>query len=142
MLNNKKNSTVRIFPQKGERVRYTYFIDRDLMQDFGNTFEDFTLLHYDDEYARRVGFERTPVQGALISCLIVKSVVRAFGDSAILRVHNLEFINPIYPGNEIVVELQVISNLRNKLVTLKSRIYTGETLHYEGLTKIKVFNDI
>jgi acyl dehydratase len=142
MLNSKKISAVRILPQKGENVRYTYLVDRDLMRDFGNTFEDFTLLHYDNEYARRVGFERTPVQGALISCLIVKSIVRAFGDSAILRVHNLEFINPVYPGNEIAVELHVISNLRNKLVTLRSRIYSGETLHYEGLTKIKVFIDI
>jgi len=128
--------------KKGESVRYDYVVDRDIMQHFGETFDDFTLLHYDDDYARKVGFERTPVQGALVSAIIVKSIVRAFGDSAILRVHNLEFFKPIYPGSEITVELFVLVNLRNMLVTLRSRVYIGETLHYQGMTKVRVFENI
>ncbi len=128
--------------QKGESVRYNYFVDKDLMHNFGTTFDDFTLLHYDDDYARKVAFEGRVVQGALVSCLIVKSIVKAFGDSAILRVHNLEFRKPIYPENEITIELHVLSNIRNKLVTLRSRVYVRETLHYEGMTKIRAFEDI
>jgi acyl dehydratase len=128
--------------QKNESVRYNYVVDRELMNHFGETFDDWTLLHYDDEYARKVGFERTPVQGALISCIIVKSIVRAFGDSAILRVHNLEFFKPVYPGAEITVELHVLTNIKNKLVTMRSRIYIGETLHYAGMTKIRAFENI
>lgn len=128
--------------QKGESVRHNYIVDRDIQHDFGATFDDWTLLHYDDEYARKVGFERTPVQGALISAIIVKSIVRAFGDSAILRVHNLVFHKPVYPGSEITVELHVLVNLRNMLVTLRSRVYVGETLHYEGMTKIRTFENI
>jgi acyl dehydratase len=128
--------------QKNESVRYDYVVDRDIMQHFGETFDDFTLLHYDDEYARKVGFERSPVQGALVSAIIVKSIVRAFGDSAILRVHNLEFFKPIYPGSNITVELHVLTNIRNRLVTLRSRVYLGETLHYEGMTKIRTFEYI
>jgi acyl dehydratase len=112
------------------------------MQSFGQTFDDFTLLHYDDDYARKVGFKARVVQGALVSCLIVKSIVRAFGDSAILRVHNLDFVKPVYPENEITVELLVTQNIRNTLVTLRSRIYVGETLHYQGMTKIKAFENI
>lgn len=128
--------------QKHESVRYKYFIDKDMMQNFGETFDDFTLLHYDDEYARKVGFERRVVQGALVSCIIVKSIVQAFGDSAILQSHNLEFHKPIYPESEIMVELYVLSNIRNKLITLRSRVYVGETPHYEGTTKIQAFEDI
>ena len=128
--------------QKGESARYNYFVDKDMMQNFGKTFDDFTLLHYDDEYARKVGFERRVVQGALVSCIIVKSIVRAFGDSAILRSHNLDFHRPIYPESEITVELQVLSNIRNKLITLRSRVYVRGILHYEGMTKIKAFEDI
>ena len=128
--------------QKDESVRYKYFIGKEMMQHFGKTFDDFTLLHYDDDYARKVGFERRVVQGALVSCIIVKSIVRAFGDSAILRSHNLEFHKPIYPESEIVVELYVLSNIKNKLLTLKSRVYVGDTPHYEGTTKIKAFEDI
>jgi acyl dehydratase len=111
------------------------------MFNFGTTFDDFTLLHYDDDYARKVGFKRRPVQGALVSCIIVKSIVKAFGDSSILRVHNLEFHEPIYPGSEITIELEVLSNIRNTLISLKSRVYVGETLHYEGNTKIKAFEN-
>jgi acyl dehydratase len=128
--------------QKGQSVRHNYVVDRDIMHDFGATFDDWTLLHYDDDYARKVGFERTPVQGALISAIIVKSIVRAFGDSCILRVHNLEFHKPVYPGDEITVELHVLVNLRNMLVTLRSRVYIGEALHYEGMTKIRTFENI
>lgn len=128
--------------QKGESVKYDYFVDRGTMQDFGEAFDDYTLLHYDDDYARKVGFERTPVQGALISAIIVKSIVRAFGDSAILRVHNIEFFKPFYPGSTITVELHVLQNIRNMLVTLRSRVYLGETLHYQGMTKIRAFEGI
>jgi acyl dehydratase len=128
--------------QTNESVRYDYIVDREIMHDFGTTFDDWTLLHYDDDYARKVGFERTPVQGALISAIIVKSIVRGFGDSAILRVHNLEFFKPVYPGSTITVELFVLSNLRNQLVTMRSRVYIGDTLHYQGMTKIRAFENI
>jgi len=128
--------------RKDESVRYNYVVDGTTMHDFMAMFEDWTLLHCDDEYARKVGFERTPVQGALISAIIVKSIVRAFGDSCILRVHNLEFFKPVYPGSEITVELFVLSNIRNMLIALRSRVYIGETLHYEGMTKIRTFENI
>jgi acyl dehydratase len=128
--------------QKNESIRYNYVVDRETMHAFGSTFDDWTLLHYDDDYARKVGFERTPVQGALVSAIIVKSIVRAFGDSAILRVHNLGFRKPIYPGNEITVELFVLANIKNMLVALRSRVYIGENLHYEGMTKIRTFENI
>ena len=128
--------------QNGESVRYVFKVDREIMHDFMATFDDWTLLHNDDEYARRVGFELTPVQGALISAIIVKAIVYAFGDSAILRVHNLEFFKPVYPGDTIIVELFVLTNLRNQLVTLRSRVYVGERLHYQGMTKIRAFENI
>ena len=128
--------------QKGEFVRHNYVVGRDIQHDFAVTFDDWTLLHYDDDYARKVGFEMTPIQGALISAIIVKSIVRAFGDSCILREHNLMFHKPVYPGSEITVELLVLVNLRNMLVTLRSRVYVGETMHYEGKTKIRTFENI
>jgi acyl dehydratase len=128
--------------QEQESARFTYFIGKDVMQNFGETFDDFTLLHYDDEYAQKVGFQRRVVQGALISCIIVKSIVRAFGDSAILQSHHLEFRKPIYPESEIMVELYVLSNIKNKLITLRSRVYIGDTYHFEGMTTIKVFENI
>lgn len=128
--------------RKNDSIRYNYVVDRETMHAFGATFDDWTLLHYDDDYARKVGFERTPVQGALVSAIIVKSIVRAFGDSAILRIHNLGFHKPIYPGSEITVELFVLENIRNMLVSLRSRVFIGDTVHYEGMTKIKTFENI
>jgi len=128
--------------QKSESVRYKYFIGNEMIQKFGETFDDFTQLHYNDEYARKVGFDKRVVQGALVSCIIVKSIVRAFGDSAILQSHNIEFHKPIYPENEITVELYVMSNIRNIFVTLRSRVYVGEIPHYEGVTKIKAFEKL
>jgi acyl dehydratase len=128
--------------QKDETARYNYFIGKDMLQHFGETFDDFTLLHYNDEFARKVGFNGRVVQGALVSCLIVKSIVRSFGDSAILRSHNLEFFEPIYPENEITVELLVLSNIRNKVIRLRSRVFILETLHYQGNTKIWAFENL
>jgi acyl dehydratase len=142
MPDNHKKTIVRTLPQKNESVSYKYFISKAVMQHFGETCDDFTLLHYDDEYARKVGFKRRVVQGILISGFVIRSIVHSFGDSAILRSYNLEFHKPIYPESEITIELYVMSNLRNKLVTLRSRVYVQETLHYEGLIKVRVFDDI
>jgi len=128
--------------QKDESAIHKHVVSREMMQHFGETFDDFTLLHYDDEFAKKVGFKGRVVQGALVSCLIVKSIVRSFGDSAILRSHNLEFRRAIYPESEIIVELHVLSNIRNKLVTLRSRVYLNKTVHYEGMTKIRVFENL
>lgn len=128
--------------QVGNSVRYNYYISSEMMQNFGSTFDDFTLLHYDDEYAKKVGFQSRVVQGALVSCIIVKSIVKAFGDSAILRTHHLDFLKPIYPENEVHIELIVLSNIKNTLVTLRSRVLVNDKLHYEGLTKIKAFEEI
>ena len=76
--------------QKGESVSYDYLVDETIQLNFGKTFDDFTLLHYDDDYAREVAFERRPMQGALISAIIVKSIVKAFGDSTILKIKALQ----------------------------------------------------
>ncbi|MGA1873944.1 MAG: MaoC family dehydratase [Thermoplasmatota archaeon] len=127
---------------KGESVSYDFFVDEEMQLNFGKTFDDWTLLHYDDDYARDVAFERRPMQGALISCIIVKAIVMAFGDSTILKAHNLTFHKPIYPGNTITVKLNVDNNIRNKLVNVVTEVWIKDTLHYSGNTKIRVFEEI
>jgi acyl dehydratase len=93
-------TVVRTLPQKNESVSYKYFISKAVMLHFGETFDDFTLLHYDDEYARKVGFKRRVVQGIIISGFVIRSIVLAFGDSAILRSYSLEFHKAIYPETD------------------------------------------
>lgn len=133
---------VKYILQKGESISYDYHVDEKMQLNFGKTFDDFTLLHYDDEYARDVAFERRPMQGALISCIIVKSIVKAFGDSTILKEHNLTFHRPIYPGSTITTKLTVDTNIKNKLVNVLTEVWVKDTLHYTGNTKIRVFEDI
>ena len=128
--------------QKGESVSYDFLVDEKMQLSFGKTFDDFTLLHYDDQFSREVAFEKRVIQGALVSCIIVKAIVMAFGDSTILKVHNLTFHKPIYPGSVISIKLNVISNIKNSVVKLHTEVWVGETLHYEGMTKVKVFEDI
>ncbi len=128
--------------KKGESVSYDYLVDEELQLKFGKTFDDFTLLHYDDQFAKDVAFERRPIQGALISAILVKSVVKAFGDSSILKEHNITFHKPVYPGSMITTKLTVESNIKNKLVNLKTEVLVKETLHYTGNTKIRVFEEI
>lgn len=133
---------VKYILQKGESISYDYLVDEKMQLNFGKTFDDFTLLHYDDEYARDVAFERRPMQGALISCIIVKSIVKAFGDSTILKEHNLTFHRPIYPGSTITTKLTVDTNIKNKLVNVLTEVWVKDTLHYTGNTKIRVFEEI
>ena len=128
--------------QKGESISYEFLVDEELQLKFGKTFDDFTLLHYDDQFSKEVAFERRVVQGALVSCIIVKAIVMAFGDSTILRVHNLTFHKPIYPGSILTVKLNVLSNIKNSVVKLHTEVWIKDVLHYEGMTKIKVFEDI
>lgn len=127
---------------KGESARYDHVVSKQIQKKFGETFKDFTYLHYNDEYARRCGFRERPIQGALISAIIVKDIVLTFGDSAILITHNLSFIKPIYPDEDFKIELHVISNIKNKVIKMRTRVLRGEDIHYQGETKIKAFEDI
>ncbi len=52
------------------------------------------------------------------------------------------FHKPVSPGSEITVELLAPVNLGSMLVTLRSRVYIGETMHYEVKTKIGTFESI
>jgi acyl dehydratase len=128
--------------QQGESVNYKYIIDNEWTQEVGKAFNFFPLLHHDDEYAKKVGFEKRLIPGVLVSSIIIKSLVLAFGNSTILREHNLEFKKPIFPESEVGVELYVLKNIRNKVVSLRSRVYVGRAIHCEGFSKIRVFENI
>jgi acyl dehydratase len=128
--------------QTGESNQYEHVVSIKDQKNFGETFEDFTYLHYNDDYARRCGFRERPIQGALISAIIVKDIVLSFGDSAILRSHNLTFMRPIYPNESFIIELFVISNIKNKAIKIRTRVIQNDMIHYQGETKIKAFDDI
>lgn len=128
--------------QKGESVEFKEKVSIEMQRKFAEAFNDFTYLHYNDDYGRRVGFNSRVVQGALISCIIVKEIVIAFGDSAILRTHDLAFTKPIYPNQEFTIRLEVLSNIKDQVIKIGTKVLVGDELHYRGTTKIKAFADI
>lgn len=128
--------------QKGESVEFKEKVTLKTQREFAKVFDDFTYLHYNDDYGRRVGFNSRVVQGALISCIIVKDIVIAFGDSAILRTHDLAFFKPVYPNQEFTIRLEVLSNIKDQVIKIGTQVLVGDELHYRGTTKIKAFADI
>ena len=128
--------------QNGESAEYNHNVTKEIQKKFGETFKDFTYLHFNDEYARRCGFIERTVQGALISAIIVKDIVLSFGDSAILKEHNITFFKPIYPDQDFNIELYVLKNIKNQVIRIRTRVIRNGETHYQGMTKIKVFEDI
>jgi len=126
----------------GDYVEFETTVTKKMMQDYGCLFHDFSSLHYDDEFAKEVGFNSRVVQGGLISCLIIKCISETFGDSTILKSHYVEFMKPIYPEQVFKIRLTIIKNIRNRLMQLETKILIEDVQYFRGFSKIRIAKDL
>ena len=124
--------------QQGYTFRNKFHISYELVRKFGEALENLPLLHHDDEYAKQLGFSGKIVPGSVISALIIKMIASTFGNSTMLRSHRVDFLKPIYPENEVLIELCVKKNIKNLAYNLDTAVFVNKLLHCEGQTTIKL----
>ena len=96
----------------GSTASVTRLITDDVVREFATLSGDTQPLHLDDQYAADTRFGRRIAHGALLvgMCSAVLGVEMAGQDATIIFLGlNVNFINPVYIGDEITATCEVVS---------------------------------
>jgi acyl dehydratase len=116
----------------GERASRSLTLTPDHVKTFAQLTGDYNPLHFDPEFVARTKFGRLVVQGGLTSGLLHALVAMDLpGPGSVFLSQNWKFTAPVYIGDTITAEAEVLSVHESKPVCqLKVRVarQTGETV--------------
>lgn len=116
------DSVVREAFEIGERATFTKTISEADVATFAQVTGDFNPLHMDEDYARQTRFGRRIAHGVLTAGLISTVLgTRLPGPGAIYLEQTLRFLAPVYLGDTITAEVEVIAWRTDKrIITLQT----------------------
>ena len=116
----------------GQRAQRTLTLTSDHVKTFAALSGDYNPLHFDEAFAARTKFQRLVVQGGLTTGLLHALVAMDLpGPGSVFLSQNWKFTAPVYIGDTITAEAEVIGAHATKPVTqLRVRVtrQTGETV--------------
>ncbi|MDJ0269287.1 MAG: MaoC family dehydratase [Aigarchaeota archaeon] len=93
----------------GDRASYTKTITAEDIRAYAELTGDKNPLHLDEEYAKNTRFGRVIAHGMLTASLISAVIgTRLPGPGAIYLEQRLRFTRPVYPGDTITAEVEVV----------------------------------
>lgn len=115
------------------------FSDADIST-FAEVSGDYNPLHFKDEVAHSMGFDRPLVHGMLTASLISRVLGTALpGKGTIYLSQELRFLRPVYPGQKIRAEVEVIGRHPERpILTLSTRIWRGGEVVVDGEATVLV----
>lgn len=93
--------------EKGEVVTEKVLVTEKMIQQFAEVSGDFNPIHMDEEYAKTTMFGRRIAHGMLSAALISRVLAMQIERGGIYLGQSLKFLNPIFIGDEITVELRL-----------------------------------
>jgi len=116
----------------GERASRSLTLTPDHVRTFAQLTGDYNPLHFDPEFVARTKFGKLVVQGGLTTGLLHALVAMDLpGPGSVFLSQNWKFTAPVYIGDTITAEAEVLSVHESKPVCqLKVRVarQTGETV--------------
>jgi len=116
----------------GERASRSLTLTPDHVKTFAQLTGDYNPLHFDPEFVARTKFGKLVVQGGLTTGLLHALVAMDLpGPGSVFLSQNWKFTAPVYIGDTITAEAEVLSVHESKPVCqLKVRVarQTGETV--------------
>lgn len=116
----------------GQRASRTLTLTAEHVKTFAELTGDYNPLHFDEDFAAGTKFGRLVVQGGLTTGLLHTLVAMDMpGPGTVFLNQNWQFTGPVYVGDTITAEAEVLSVHETKPVTqLKVRVtrQTGETV--------------
>ena len=102
----------------GQKARRTLRLTADHVRTFAELTGDRNPLHFDEAFAARTKFGRLVVQGGLTTGLLHALVAMDLpGPGSVFLSQNWKFTNPVYIGDTITAEAEVLSVHASKPVT-------------------------
>lgn len=118
--------------QVGEKARRSLTFTREHVETFARLTGDYNPLHFDADFAKGTRFGGLVVQGGLTTGLLHALVAMDLpGPGSVFLSQNWKFTAPVYIGDTITAEAEVVSVHATKPVTqLKVTVtrQTGETV--------------
>lgn len=119
----------------GERYTEKFKVTDKMVTAFAEATGDFNPIHFNVDAAQKAGFRFQIAHGILSSGLISKILGTNFpGPGTVYLNQNIEFLKPIYVGDEIEIEIKAISGIGRKLTftttvsnSEKEVVLTGES---------------
>ena len=116
-------------------------IDEKLQEDFAKISGDFNPLHMDEQFAKKSKFGRRICHGMLLSSFFSRLVGMYLpGKNALYFSQNLNFIEPCFIGDKIIVKGEVIDKSEaTRMIKIKTTIKNREgRVLIEGTAQVVV----
>lgn len=113
------------------------------VQLFSELSGDINPIHLDAEYAKKTIFKKQIVHGFLVGSLISQVIANQLpGNGSVYLYQDMKFKKPVYFGEEIVCEVEVIEIIPEKShIKLKTTCYKeGNVIVIEGVALVKHLN--
>jgi len=128
----------------GMKASITKLITKQDVELFSKISGDQNPIHFDEEYAKKTRFKKPIVQGMLTGSLVSALIGNKLpGPGAIYVYQSFHFLKPVYIGDEITAEGEImeIDNLKKRLKIkticynqMKEKVLEGEAIVlYENL---------
>ncbi len=127
----------------GQKASYTKEISMETIRAFAELSGDNNPLHHDEEYARGTPFGRVVAHGMLTASLI-STVLGSIlpGPGTIYLEQYLKFTRPVYPGDRVTAEVEVMEVAEKgsrALVTLRTTcVNQRDEVVIDGWAKVMV----
>ena len=94
----------------GQKARRSLKLTADHVRTFAELTGDYNPLHFDEAFAARTKFGKLVVQGGLTTGLLHALVATDLpGPGTVFLSQNWNFVAPVYIGDEITAEAEVVS---------------------------------
>ena len=124
----------------GDEISKNFTIDEGSIEDYGNLTKDPHLLHFDNDFAKSKGFDKTILQGSfmlsLSAGLISKKLI---GSDYIIAKLNFNYLKPIYSGNNFTIKIKILKINKKFGVALIQVIIEGKKIIFcKGEISVKL----
>ncbi len=119
----------------GKKATRTLTLNAEKVQTFADLTGDFNPLHFDESFTAKTKFKRLVVQGGLTTGLLHALVAMDMpGPGTVFLSQNWKFTAPVFIGDTITAEAEILSIHESKPVTqLKVKVIReGEETVLEG----------
>ncbi|WP_010237132.1 MaoC family dehydratase [Clostridium arbusti] len=102
----------------GDKASITKIISDENVKQFAKISGDLNPIHISDDYANKTIFKKRIAQGILITGLISAVLANKLpGEGSIYLSQTLKFLKPVFIGDEITAEVEVL-DIKGNIVTL------------------------
>ncbi len=114
--------------EKGHKYSKEFSFSFEQVKQFAELSGDTNPIHLDRDYATGLGFEDTIVHGFLTGSVISRILGTEFpGEGTIYLSQSLSFRAPVFPGEELLAQLEVLDVTKSGKFTIRTLITSKAT---------------